>query len=103
MAIDRKRGKSRTQTTNNAGKEYPTQKKKDSCIYMDGVVDHTCKGLHKVKLDNNMLAVCTSTKLDHKRIGVMIGDKVTVEIPALALSTESNLKGRIIWRYRPNR
>ena len=48
-----------------------------------------------------MESVCTARKMDHKRVGLLIGDNVTVEIPTEALSPGSAIKGRIVWRIRP--
>ena len=80
--------------------DFPEQMKKNSCIYMNGEVSHSCKGTYKVKMENGMNSICTASKMDHKRIGVLVGDYVTVEIPADSLYPGSALRGRICWRMK---
>ena len=52
-------------------------------------------------MENQLESVCTARKMDHKRVGLLIGDNVTVEIPTEALSPGCTIKGRIVWRIRP--
>ncbi len=104
MALDRRRGKgqgiSRTPYTN---KDYPENLKKEGCIYLNGEVTFTSRGVYKVWMVNDMEAICTASKMDHKRVGILPGDNVTVEIPAVSLSPGCPVRGRIVWRIRPTK
>lgn len=79
-------------------KEFPEEKKKEGCVYIDGTVEHNAHGLYNIKLENGMNCVATASKMDHYRVLIMIGDKVTVEIPMNTLSPTNKIRGRIVWR-----
>ena len=87
-------------TENTEGAVFPPHLKKDTCVYMDGVVESGAHGHWKIKLDNGMNALATARKLENIRINLLPGDKVTVEIPALGLNPKEVIRGRIVWRYR---
>tara|TARA_B100001059_G_scaffold66368_1_gene62867 strand:+ start:5662 stop:5985 length:324 start_codon:yes stop_codon:yes gene_type:complete len=102
MALDRKRGRGLTRSPGSyENQEYPDRLKKDGCIYLNGVVTFSSRGVYKVLMDNDMEAICTASKMDHKRVGILPGDNVSVEIPAVSLSPGCAVKGRIVWRIRP--
>lgn len=104
MTLDRKRGRSRPQAKNTqVPKEFPQGLMKESCIYLNGEIKNSCRGTYKVMLDNGMYAICTASKMDHRRISLIVGDTVTAEIPALGLSPDGPIRGRIVWRSRSNR
>ncbi len=69
-------------------------------MYLIGTVNHSSRGLYKVLLENDMEALCTASRMDHKRVSIMPGDVVTVAIPTASLSPDATLRGRICWRNR---
>lgn len=101
MGRERRRGNQIKATTRiSENQSLPEEYKKQENIYLDGIITHSCRGLHKVELENGLEAICTSSKMDHKRIGLLVGDKVTAEIPTSALSPDSAIRARIVWRIR---
>lgn len=80
--------------------QYPDSKKKESCIYIDGEISHAAHGIYKVEADNGMEIITTSSMLDHRKVGLLMGDRVTCEIPALSLNPTDKIKGRIVFRHR---
>ena len=102
MALDRRRGKGQgISQSPYQNREYPEKLKKAECIYLNGQVTFSSRGVYKVMMENNLEAICTASKMDHKRVGILPGDEVTVEIPAASLSPGSAIRGRICWRMRP--
>ena len=104
MSSDRRRGKSLgVSRSPYENAEFPDRLKKDGCIYLNGEVTFSSRGVYKVMMENDMEALCTATKMDHRRIGILLGDKVTVEVPTASLSPGSPIRARIIWRTRPGK
>ncbi len=104
MALDRRRGKG--QGISNSpyqNKSYPENLKKEGCIYLDGEVMFSSRGVYKVMMENGLESICTASKMDHKRVGILLGDNVTVEIPAASLSPGSAIRARIVWRIRSSK
>ena len=84
-----------------SGDGFPERLKKNDCIYINGVVTQNAHGFSHVELENEMLAVCTSRKLDAAKISILMGDSVVVEIPTAGLEPgATRIKGRIVWRFR---
>ena len=79
-------------------KPFPDHLRRDDCAYMKGEVTHSCYGIHHVDLENGMKSLCTSRKMDQYKIGILLGDVVTVEIPMIGLSPTEKPRGRIVWR-----
>lgn len=101
MGRENHRGKHKKVVSSFGGTaEFPERLRKEGCIYIDGLVTHSCRGKHKVDLENGMKAITTASKMDHRKVSILIGDKVLVEIPALSLSPNGNINGRLVWRYR---
>lgn len=71
-------------------------KQKDDMLYLEGVVVDSCKGIFQVLLetDNKMLAKL-SGNIKNNNIMVLVGDRVTVEVPAVDTS-----QGRIVFRHK---
>lgn len=80
--------------------EYPDHKKKKDCIYADGVIQHAAHGTYKILCDNDIEVLGKSSMLDYRKVSLLVGDRVTVEIPALSLSPDDRVKGRVVFRYR---
>ena len=104
MALDRRRGKGQgISQSPYQNREYPDKLKKVGCIYLSGKVTFSSRGVYKVMMENDLEAICTASKMDHKRVGILPGDEVTVEIPAASLSPGCPVRGRIVWRMRPSK
>jgi len=104
MALDRRRGKGQgISKSAYANKDYPEHLKKEGCIYLNGEVTFSSRGVYKVAMENGMESICSASKMDHKRVGILPGDNVTVEIPAVSLSPGCPVRGRIVWRIRPTK
>jgi len=97
---DKGRETGRTGRANIEGSTFPKSLHKDGCLYIDGVVDSGAHGHWKVELENGMEALTTARKLEKIRVGLLPGDKVAVEIPALSLNPLEKVRGRVVWRYR---
>lgn len=101
MGRERKRGKAfGVQVSPYANTEYPEHLKKDACIYLEGTVTHSSRGVYKVQMENDMESICTASRMDHKRVSLLVGDNVTVEIPTASLSPGSTIRARIVWRMK---
>ena len=57
------------------------------------------RGVFHVLLENEMRCICTARRLESKRIRIMDGDTVIVEIPTTDLAY-SPLRGRIVYREK---
>lgn len=103
MGLDKRRGRGQgISKSPYQNKSYPDKLKKDGCIYLDGEVTFSSRGVYKVNMENGLQSICTASKMDHKRVGILLGDNVTVEIPAASLSPGSAIRGRLVWRIRPS-
>lgn len=73
--------------------------RKEGAIYINGVVEFGSHGTFHVTLENGMKCIATAKKLDYLKVGVLPGDPVVVEIPAVSLNpSDKFVKGRIVWR-----
>lgn len=66
-------------------------------IYIKGEVILCSRGDFKVELENGLIADCRSSKLEHKKIRLLLGDDVVVEL-GTQLNTSGNQKGFIVSR-----
>ena len=80
-------------------KTYPDRLRKSDCIYLEGVVTLNSRGNSKVILENDLECLCSYSKLKHRRITLLVGDEVLVEIPVLSLAPGEKLRGRIVYRF----
>lgn len=78
----------------------PEKLKKSDCVYVDGLIEHSSHGFHKVAMDNGMESLCTSRRMENLRVGLLAGDRVVVEIPTATMNPNERIRGRIVWRYR---
>ena len=102
MAFDRRRGKAKGQKFSPppSNHSYPEDRKKADCIYIDGEVTLSCKGQYKVAAENGMEVLATASKMDHRKISLIVGDYVTLEIPTGSLTPDGPIRGRIVWRMK---
>jgi translation initiation factor IF-1 len=68
-------------------------------IYVDGRITSTSRGLYHIQLEDGLVALCTARKLEHKRIKLLIGDRVCAEIPVSSISPD-RIRGRLVWRFK---
>lgn len=78
----------------------PEKFKKSDCVYIDGTIEHSSHGFHKVAMENGMEALCTSRRMENLRVGLLAGDRVVVEIPTATMNPNERIRGRIVWRHR---
>ena len=82
----------------------PEKYQKEGCLYIDGLITNSAHGTYIVELDNGMVANCTARRMEHLRVSILNGDKVTVEIPTASLEPNAEYqKGRIVWRFSVNK
>jgi len=63
---------------------------------MEGEVIDSCKGLFKVKINENQFVLCTlSGKIRQNSVKVLVGDTVKIEITPF-----DTTKGRITYRVK---
>lgn len=104
MALDKRRGRGQgISKSPYQNKDYPEHLKKTECIYLNGQVTFSSRGVYKVWLSNEMEAICTASKMDYKRVGILPGDDVTVEIPTSSLTPGCPVRGRLVWRIRQSK
>lgn len=62
----------------------------------DGEVIDTNKGKFKVRVNENLTALCTlSGKIRMNSVKILVGDKVTIEVSAY-----DTTQGRIVYRHK---
>jgi translation initiation factor IF-1 len=62
----------------------------------DGVVIDANKGQFRVKVSDNMIALCTlSGKIRMNSVKILVGDNVTIEVSEYDVS-----RGRIVYRHK---
>jgi translation initiation factor IF-1 len=73
-----------------------SEQEKRERLEMDGEVIDANKGQFRVKINDNLIAMCTlAGKIRVNSVKILIGDKVRVEISPYDLS-----RGRIVYRYK---
>ena len=81
--------------------DMPDNMRKPDCVYIRGEVIKQSHGTYIVAAENEMEVICTARKLENKRLAVIEGDQIVVEIPLLAMEPDQpRQKGRIVWRIR---
>ena len=103
--IENKRSKRNNHKPNpERSSSLPEKYRKESCLYIDGLITNSAHGIYMVELDNGMVANCTARRMEHLRISLIDGDRVTVEIPTASLEPNAtHQRGRVIWRCSPKK
>ena len=100
--IENKRSKRNNHKPNpERSASLPEKYRKEGCLYIDGIISNSSHGIYIVELDNEMKANCSARRMEHLRVSILDGDKVTVEIPTASLEPNAEYqRGRIVWRTK---